>query len=103
MDEAKELQMFDSYCTQGREIFVRKNKAYGGSYHWMGLIGVVSEIAGISMRLVSAVFNNFGNIESNRESVKDALLDLHNYANMGLICLENDNILGEFLQGAKKR
>jgi hypothetical protein len=85
---------FSTLCTEAQVLFARKNRQYGGAYRWMGLIGTISEIFGIAMRLVNMVFRDFDNLPANREKIRDCLLDLHNYANMAVMCLDDENYYG---------
>jgi hypothetical protein len=92
--EEQDDVLFASLCEQAGALFARKNRQYGGAYRWMGLIGTISEIFGIAMRLVNMVFRDFDNLPANREKIRDCLLDLHNYANMAVMCLDDENYYG---------
>jgi len=94
---AADDEKFQRYCEQGFKLFQRKNRQYGGAYKYMGLIGTVSEISGIAMRLVVLVFRNFDNIADHTDEILDCLLDLHNYANMSMVCIADNNYYGKIL------
>ena len=70
---------------QGYELFVKKNIDYGDSFAKYGIIGVLMRIEDKIQRAMS-ITNNGVNLV-NDEGIKDTLLDLHNYAAMALMLL----------------
>jgi len=70
------------------ELFRRKNIDYGDSFATYGIIGILIRIEDKIKRSISITNNGINLIED--ENIKDTLLDLHNYAAMGLmLCEEN--------------
>ena len=65
------------------ELFARKNADYGDAFAKFGLIGVLMRIEDKIQRALS--ISNSGITLVNDEGLKDTLLDLHNYAAMGLM------------------
>jgi hypothetical protein len=65
------------------ELFVKKNADYGDAFAKFGIIGILMRIEDKIQRSISITNNGINLIES--ESLKDTLLDLHNYAAMGLM------------------
>lgn len=70
------------------ELFVRKNTDYGDAFAKFGLIGVLMRIEDKIQRTLS--ISNSGIILVNDEGLRDTLLDLHNYAAMGLMLVDYD-------------
>ena len=65
------------------ELFARKNTDYGDAFAKFGLIGVLMRIEDKIQRALS--ISNSGITLVNDEGLRDTLLDLHNYAAMGLM------------------
>jgi hypothetical protein len=70
---------------QGYELFVKKNIDYGDSFAKYGVIGVLMRIEDKIQRAMTITNNGVNLI--NDEGIKDTLLDLHNYAAMALMLL----------------
>ena len=71
---------------QGYELFVKKNIDYGDSFAKYGIIGVLMRIEDKIKRAMTITYNGVNLV--NDEGIKDTLLDLHNYAAMALILLD---------------
>jgi hypothetical protein len=67
------------------ELFIKKNADYGDAFAKFGIIGVLMRIEDKIQRALSISKSGITLIES--ESLKDTLLDLHNYAAMGLMLM----------------
>jgi len=74
---------------QGYELFVKKNIDYGDSFAKYGVIGVLMRIEDKIQRAMTITNNGVNLI--NDEGIKDTLLDLHNYAAMALILMNEKN------------
>ena len=70
-----------------REIFKKKNSDYGDSFAEMGPIGVLVRISDKIKRAIK-ITNNGINIQVTSESLRDTLLDLHNYAAMAIMLID---------------
>ena len=80
VDQMKAVQ------NEGLELFKKKNADYGDAFANYGVVGVlvrmgdkISRLQSISTKCVSLV---------NTESLRDTLIDLHNYAAMALMLLD---------------
>ena len=71
---------------EGLELFKKKNADYGDSFANFGPIGVIVRM-GDKINRLSSVTNNGVNLVNN-ESVRDTLIDLHNYAAMAIMLLD---------------
>jgi hypothetical protein len=71
------------------ELFTRKNRDYGDAFAQYGIIGVLMRIEDKLKRILSISKNSIVLVED--ETVKDTLLDLHNYSAMALMLLAENN------------
>jgi len=85
VEQMKEIQ------SKALELFARKNADYGDAFAKYGIIGILMRIEDKIQRSMSITKNGVNLV--NDESIKDTLLDLHNYAAMGLMLLEENNNL----------
>jgi len=72
--------------SDGLELFKKKNADYGDAFAKYGVIGVLMRIEDKIQRAMSITKN--GVVLVNDEGIRDTLLDLHNYAAMALMLLE---------------
>lgn len=82
INQMKEVQQ------SAMELFKKKNIDYGDAFAKYGVIGVLMRIEDKIQRSLSITKNGVNLI--NDEGIKDTLLDLHNYAAMALMLL-NEN------------
>lgn len=68
------------------ELFIKKNLDYGDAFAKYGVIGVLMRIEDKLQRSMSITKN--GVILVNDEGIRDTLIDLHNYAAMALMLLD---------------
>ena len=68
------------------ELFTKKNIDYGDAFAKYGVIGLLMRIEDKIQRSLSITKNGVNLI--NDESIKDTLIDLHNYAAMALMLLD---------------
>jgi len=66
---------------EGLELFIRKNADYGDSYKQHGLVGVLVRLQD---KINRAMHVSKHSIHVN-ESLRDTLIDLHNYAAMAIM------------------
>lgn len=83
--ESRLNQMIDVQ-NEALELFKKKNTDYGDSFANYGSIGVIVRIGDKIQRLIS-VTNRGVNLVNN-ENLRDTLIDLHNYAAMALILID---------------
>jgi hypothetical protein len=74
---------------EGLELFTRKNADYGDAFAKYGFIGVLMRIEDKIQRSLSITKNGINLV--NNEGIRDTLLDLHNYAAMALMLLDEKN------------
>jgi len=68
------------------ELFKRKNADYGDAFSTYGPIGVIVRMGDKINRLISIDKNKVAFI--NDESIRDTLIDLHNYSAMCVMLLD---------------
>lgn len=85
--EYRVKQMIDVQ-NEGLELFKIKNSDYGDAFANYGSIGVIVRIGDKIQRLVS-VTNRGVNLVNN-ESLRDTLIDLHNYAAMAIMLIDEN-------------
>ena len=81
------VEQFKNIQNDCLEIFSKKNKDYGDAFAQHGVVGVMVRI--------SDKMSRFTNISSKKieisvedETLKDTLMDLHNYAAMAIMLLK---------------
>lgn len=72
---------------EGLELFIKKNADYGNSYKQYGLIGVLVRLQD---KINRALHISQHGIHVKDESLRDTLIDLHNYAAMALMESESE-------------
>ena len=70
---------------EGLELFTKKNYDYGNSYKQFGLIGVLVRLQDKMNRAMHITQNS---IQVKDETLRDTLIDLHNYAAMAIMEME---------------
>ena len=86
-DRVKQLDIIQ---LEERTLFVNKNKDYGDAFATYGPVGVLVRIGDKIQRLQS--INKTGITLVEDEKLRDTLIDLHNYAAMAVMLMdENDN------------
>jgi len=71
---------------EGLALFTRKNADYGDAFAKYGVIGVLMRIEDKIQRSMSITKNGVNLV--NDEGIRDTLIDLHNYAAMALMLLD---------------
>ena len=67
-------------------LFQKKNKDYGDAFAKYGPVGVIMRMGDKISRLQSV--SKSGIVLVNDEKIRDTLIDLHNYAAMGVMLLD---------------
>lgn len=74
---------------EGLELFTKKNNDYGDSFRTYGPIGVLVRIGDKINRLNTITSRSITMI--NTESLRDTLIDLHNYSAMAIMLLDKQD------------
>lgn len=92
------LHRFQDACKIGQDIFEERNRMYGNAIETTGLLGAVIELIGNTARLRQLVLEQVvesGSADFDWPAIHDTLVDIHNYAGIGLMMYEKGNIAGE--------
>ena len=79
-------QQLEAVQREGLELFSRKNQDYGDAFAECGPVGVVVRIGDKLSRLRSVTAQRITLV--NDETLRDTLLDLHNYAAMAIALMD---------------
>jgi hypothetical protein len=83
MDRPKQLREIQD---EAYDLFVKKNADYGDAFAKYGTVGVMMRMEDKMLRYLSVAKNEISLI--NTESLRDTLLDLHNYSAMAVMLLD---------------
>tara|TARA_B100001093_G_C26771367_1_gene990369 strand:- start:465 stop:761 length:297 start_codon:yes stop_codon:yes gene_type:complete len=84
----KREQQLANVQKEAFELFSRKNKDYGDSFATYGPVGVIVRMGDKIKRLISVSANGVHLV--NNESLRDTLIDLHNYAAMAVMLMDEN-------------
>ena len=76
--------------TEAMNLFVRKNADYGDAFAQYGVIGVLMRIEDKLKRSMSITRTGVNLV--NEEGLRDTLIDLHNYAAMALMLIDEEEV-----------
>jgi len=85
MNRVEQMSMIQQ---EALELFKKKNADYGDAFANYGLIGVLVRVGDKIQRSLSITKNGVNLVDD--EKIRDTLLDLHNYAAMGLMLLDEN-------------
>ena len=86
MDRVKQLEEIHQ---EALELFKRKNKDYGDAFADFGLLGILVRLNDKIKRAITITENSISLVED--EKIQDTLIDIHNYAAMGLMLVSESN------------
>ena len=86
MDRVKQLEEIHQ---EALELFKRKNKDYGDAFADFGLLGILVRLNDKIKRAITITENSISLVED--EKIQDTLIDIHNYAAMGLMLTNEKN------------
>ena len=85
VDDRSQIIHMKKIQAEGLDLFIKKNADYGNSYKQFGLIGVLVRLQDKINRALNVTQNS---IQVKDETLRDTLIDLHNYAAMALMEME---------------
>ena len=80
------LEQLQKVQKEAFELFVKKNADYGDAFAKYGVIGVLMRIEDKLQRSLSITKNGVNLVKD--EGIRDTLIDLHNYAAMAVMLLD---------------
>ena len=87
MDRVQQMQQIHANALS---VFKKKNTDYGDAFATYGTIGVLVRIGDKIQRLLQVSKTGINLVED--ESLKDTLLDLHNYSALALMTLDDQDV-----------
>ena len=87
MKQQHRIEQFQEIQDKGLQLFIQKNNDYGDSFATYGLIGVLVRIGDKMQRCITITQNQISLVDD--EKIQDTLLDLHNYAAMALLLIND--------------
>jgi hypothetical protein len=84
------ISQMQSIQKESLELFKRKNQDYGDAFANYGVIGVLVRMGDKIARLQSISTKSVSLVDS--ESLRDTLIDLHNYSAMAIMLLDEDDM-----------
>ena len=75
--------------SEGLELFKKKNSDYGDAFASYGVIGVLVRMGDKILRAQSITHSSIALVNS--ETLRDTLIDLHNYSAMAIMLLDEDD------------
>ena len=81
-----QVEQMKAVQQEALELFTKKNADYGDAFAKYGVIGVLMRIEDKLQRAMSITKNGVNLIGD--EGIRDTLIDLHNYAAMALMVLD---------------
>lgn len=82
------VEQYKAIHGESLDLFIRKNADYGDAFATFGVIGVLVRIQDKMNRAMTLEKNKISLVD---ESIRDTLLDLHNYAAMALMLLDESH------------
>ena len=83
MDRVQQMERVQSSAL---DMFRKKNADYGDAFAKFGVVGVLMRIEDKIQRALSITKNGVNMVDD--ESIRDTLMDLHNYAAMAVMLLD---------------
>jgi predicted amino acid racemase len=80
------VQQYEKVHEEAMEIFKKKNSDYGDSFANYGPVGVIVRMGDKIKRLANITKSDVTLV--NDESIRDTLIDLHNYAAMAVMLID---------------
>ena len=80
------VEQYKAVQKEAIELFQRKNKDYGDAFANYGPVGVIVRMGDKINRLSSVTKNQVSLVQN--ESIRDTLIDLHNYAAMAIMLMD---------------
>jgi hypothetical protein len=87
-NEVDRVSQMEKVQKEGLELFKNKNADYGDAFANYGVVGVLVRMGDKIARLQSITTKSVSLV--NTESLRDTLIDLHNYSAMAIMLLDED-------------
>jgi hypothetical protein len=98
MSATNPVAKFSRISKQCVLLFKLKNAQYGNSIEVGGVLGAAVELLGAPARLSRLVLHAPDHGRANKEKLRDVLMDIHNYATIAIMMLDDDNWEGKEIE-----
>ena len=88
------VTQFEKIQAEALELFKKKNADYGDAFANFGPLGVIIRL-GDKINRLSTITKEAIRIEIKSETIRDTLIDLHNYAAMALMLIDEKDTTTE--------
>ena len=88
VNHVNRIEQMQKIQKEGLQLFEKKNKDYGDAFAKYGTVGVLIRMEDKLQRSISISNSGINLIDS--ESMRDTLLDLHKYAAMALMLIDEE-------------
>lgn len=95
------VKQLETIQCEAKELFSKKNQDYGDAFANCGPIGVLVRIGDKIQRLQSISSSGITLVQDER--LRDSLIDLHNYAAMAIMLLDNPEASKITKEATKKK
>ena len=89
MESERRVEQLKAVQAEALELFTRKNADYGDAFAKYSVIGVLMRIEDKLQRAMTITKNGVNLV--NDEGIRDTLIDLHNYAAMAIMLIDEKN------------
>lgn len=95
MTHLSPVEHFVAVCATCTELFEDKNDQYGNAIVKTGVLGATVELIGVINRLPNMVLKDTSHGREQAEKLRDIFMDIHNYASIAIMMLDDNNWEGE--------
>lgn len=93
------LDSFRNIQNEGFDLFKKKNKDYGNAFADYGTIGILVRMNDKIRRYISVSNNSINMV--NTESLRDTLVDLQNYATLGIYLIDEETKKNKYITSTR--
>ena len=86
INETSRTEQYLKVHDEAFELFKKKNNDYGDAFATHGTVGIIVRLGDKISRLLSVTQKGINLVDS--ESLRDTLIDIHNYTAMGLMLID---------------
>jgi len=86
INETSRTEQYLKVHDEAFELFKKKNNDYGDAFATHGTVGIIVRLGDKISRLLSVTQKGINLVDS--ESLRDTLIDIHNYAAMGIMLID---------------
>lgn len=95
-EEMERQEQFAKVCLEAEDLFMRKNREYGNAIKYTGAVGCVTVMTGDIAKLRNLLLYKLEDLDLvDFANVRDKFMDVLVQAVIGIMMLDNDNVMGE--------